>query len=175
LSGAEYLRIARVLGAHGLGGRIKILLVTDVQERFSVGGVVYLRQANEFRRHVVEEFLPYKKNVFLLRLDGIGVREAVDALRGCELFIPREDAEESRHLLGGDEFYYYDVIGCAVYRDGAPFGAVSGIMEAGAGEILVITDGTGREHLVPFVREMVNTDRLPERRIDITPVEGLLE
>jgi ribosomal 30S subunit maturation factor RimM len=48
-------------------------------------------------------------------------------------------------------------------------------MKAGSGEILVITDVSGRTHMVPFVKDMVDVEKLGEGVITIHPVEGLLD
>jgi ribosomal 30S subunit maturation factor RimM len=52
---------------------------------------------------------------------------------------------------------------------------VKDIVSGGAGELLVIAVADGREHLVPFVEAMVDTTRVSSGRIDIDPVEGLLD
>ncbi|MFA5520073.1 MAG: PRC-barrel domain-containing protein, partial [Spirochaetota bacterium] len=55
------------------------------------------------------------------------------------------------------------------------FGKVKDLFEAGAGEILVIENEAKKEVLVPFVESMVNTDRIKDGIIEISPVEGLLD
>ena len=48
-------------------------------------------------------------------------------------------------------------------------------MEAGSGEILLVEDRNGKNHMIPFVESMVNTDRIEDKIIEINPVEGLLD
>ncbi len=170
-----YLRIAKITGAHGLHGRLKIFVISDLIERFDPGNAVYIHYGSSYKEHRVRAFQHQKGRTALLELEGIdGIDEAL-TLKNSEIFILREKAEKSRADLEGNAFYYYDIIGCTVFLEGSIFGTVSDIFEAGAGDILVITDKEGKEVLVPFVGSMVNTEEVRQGKIVITPVEGLLE
>jgi 16S rRNA processing protein RimM len=171
----SHIRIAKIAGAHGLKGRLKIVLISDIAERFSPGNQVYIQEESRYTAYTIREFQPVDGKSALLYLEGIDDRDAALAMRGSELFITRETAEKTRDLLDGDSFYYYDIIGCEVYRDGRHFGRVTNIVSGGAGELLVIADSGGREYLVPFVGAMVDTKEIKAGRIDIDPVEGLLD
>lgn len=171
----EYLRIAIITGAHSLDGGLKVHLVTDNPDRFSPDIPVYMRRKGGYVQYQVEDFTLHKNKIGYLYLAGIMTREEAESLKGFELFIPMEFAEKTRDELDEDTFYYYDIIGCSVYLDGRPFGTVADIMEGGAGEILIVQDADGAEHMVPFVESMVDTERLKEKRIDIHPVEGLFD
>jgi len=48
-------------------------------------------------------------------------------------------------------------------------------MEAGSGEVLIITDETGRDFMVPFVESMVDTRDIRDKKLYLDPVEGLLD
>ncbi len=173
----SYIRIGAVIGAHGLKGRLRVLMFTDIDERFTPGSEIYLRiDGNEYKTVHVSEYSAQKERKCLLLLDEIGDRNRAEALKGSELFITRQKAEESRDdILDSDEFYFYDLVACRVFMDGLLYGKVVGIREGGAGELLEIEDEKGRRHLVPFVEAMVDTDRIREGRLDIHPVEGLLD
>ncbi len=171
----SHIRIAKIAGAHGLKGRLKIALISDIVERFSPGNQVYLEKGPLHTAYTIREFQPVDGKTALLYLSGIDDRDAALAMRGLDLFITREEAERTRDLLDEDSFYYYDIIGCEVYRNERHFGRVMDVVSGGAGELLVILDSDGREHLVPFVGAMVDTKGIKSRRIDIDPVEGLLD
>ena len=171
----EYIRVARIAGPHSLKGGLKIYLVTAIPERFEPGNTVYLKLKDGFKKFTVSEFRPQKDKICLLQLEGINDRNSADLLKGIDVFIDGASAEKFREELEDDAFFYYDIIGCRVIYRGADFGSVNDIMEAGSGEILVIEDLNGRSHMIPFVESMVNTERIDERIIEITPVEGLLD
>ena len=171
----DHVRIAVITGAHGLTGRLKLRITTDIRERFRADATVIVRTVGGEKRYRILDFSDGGKSVGLLSLEGVGDRNAAQALRGSEVLIERDEAERTRGLLGEEDYYYYDIIGCAVYRDGREFGTVADILEAGTGEVLVITDPRGRRYLLPFVEAMVDTSGIRDGRLDISPVEGLFE
>ena len=171
----EYLRIGIITGAHALVGGLKVHLITDNPDRFSPDIPVYLNRKGGFVQYFIEDFSLHKNRTGYLYLKGVLTREEAENLKGLEIFIPREFAENTREDLEEDTYYYYDIIGCSVYLNDQPFGTVSDIMQGGAGEILIVKDSSGKEHMVPFVESMVDTKSLKQKRIDIHPVEGLLE
>jgi 16S rRNA processing protein RimM len=171
----QFLRIGRIIGAHGLHGRLKVLVITDIRERFEIGSCIYLKVREEYRRNRILDFIEQKGRQYLISLEGISDRDAALSLKGIEIFIERDEAEKTRHLLGEDTYYYYDIIGCSVYLESELFGRVTDILEAGAGEVLVVEDSSGKEFLIPFVHSMVDTRELFKRKIYIYPIEGLIE
>ena len=64
-----------------------------------------------------------------------------------------------------DEFYWKDLIGLAVEdQAGTVLGEVSGLMETGANDVIVVRGGSG-EILIPFLRHVVMAVDLERRRI----------
>ncbi len=172
----EYLRIAVITGPHALHGRLKILVVSDNISRFQKGAEVIVKEEKGFVPYKIKECSPVKGKIFLLYLDGVSDRNKAEDLQGAEIFITREEAEKTRdEILEDEEFYYYDLMGCSVYLEGSLFGEVADIIEAGAGEVIVIADTEGKKHMIPFIESMVDTSRIKDQRIDISPVEGLLD
>ncbi|HQO39474.1 MAG TPA: ribosome maturation factor RimM, partial [Spirochaetota bacterium] len=150
-------------------------VITDFPERFETGKLLYIGFEKASRENRVEGLRPMKGRILLLKLEGIDSRNDSDLLKGMDIFIMGSDAESGRDLLDEDSFFYYDLIGCKVYLKGKEFGTVIDIMEAGAGDILVIEDLNSGRVMVPFVESMVDTARLNEKIIDINPVEGLFD
>ena len=171
----DYLRIARITGSHGLHGEVKVYVITDIPERFSVGKALYFGFEKASREYRVEGFRPMKGRILLLKLEGVDTRNDSDLLKGMDIFIKGSEAENGRDLLEENSFFYYDLIGCSVYLKGKEFGTVIDIMEAGAGDILVIESRERGRVMVPFVESMVDTGRVKEKIIDINPVVGLFD
>jgi len=171
----EYIRVARIAGSHSLKGGLKIYTVTEIPERFEPGNTVYLKLNEGYKKFTVSDFRPQKDKMCILQLEGINDRNSADLFKGVDIFIDGASAEKFRTKLEVDAFFYYDIIGCRVLYKGSDFGTVKDIMEAGSGEILVIEDQKGKSYMVPFVESMVNTERIEDKLIEITPVEGLLD
>jgi 16S rRNA processing protein RimM len=95
-------------------------------------------------------------------LEGVADRTAAESLKGMYVGAPRE----SLPVPAEDEFYWGDLIGLAVVtEEGESLGRVSGLIESGAHDVLVVRDeqyGTeaARERLLPFVAKVV-------RRVDV--------
>lgn len=87
-------------------------------------------------------------------LDGIGDRNAAEALKGLRLYVARAALPEADE----DEFYHADLLGLKVVmaEGGAEVGTVRAIIPAGASEVLEIDRGPGEQTLlVPFTRAAV--------------------
>ncbi len=175
MSNDQYLRIGKITGTHGLEGRLKVYIITDELRRFDGSIPVYVNIRGNYKKFNVDEFIPMKSRIGVIRFREVPGREMAQSLNGCEVFIDVQDAENSRKNLDKDTFFYYDIIGCSVYLDGKSFGKVHDIIEAASNDVLVIMSEDGREYMIPFVENMVDTARIRQSRIDITPVEGLLE
>jgi len=171
----DYIRIAVVTGVHGLNGRLKILVISDIRERFEKDKSVFIKFKNSFREFRIINFTESRGTAGLLQLDGINDRDSALSYKGSDVFIKKSEAEKTRSELGKESYYYYDIIGCAVYFRGRLFGTVTDILEAGAGEILIITNDRGKKFMIPFVESMVDTGEIRDSRLNINPVEGLFD
>jgi 16S rRNA processing protein RimM len=171
----QFLRVAIVTGAHGLEGRLKLAVVTDITERFAPGSTLYLKTGNDLVPFESMAFVEQPGKDLLLKLKNINDRDAALSFKGAEVFIAKDEAEETRNLLESNEFYYYDLIGCEVFCSGKKFGNVADIMEVGSSSVLILHDANGKEFMIPFISSMVDTGSVAKRRIDINPIEGLFD
>ncbi len=171
----SYLRIARIIDAHGLRGRLKISVISDNSDRFDEDNELFILENGEYRQYTAADLQPVKGRTALLQLKEVTDRNQAEALKGAEIFITKEQAEQTRDILEEGCFYYFDLIGCSAFMDGRLFAQVSDILEAGSGQILVLKDEKGKEFLLPFTESMVDTSGIREKRIDISPAEGLFD
>ena len=104
----------------------------------------------------------------IAQLDGIDDRDQAALANGIEIGLLRDDLPPPEE----DEFYWEDLIGLdAVDPSGTKFGVVSGLLEAGAHDVLVI-DTPGRtaagkplQVLVPFVERHVGEVDLAKKQV----------
>jgi 16S rRNA processing protein RimM len=170
----DLVRIGRINGPHGLKGFVKVAVISDVDGRFEEGRKVYIGKENSIDEQTVIHFEKHKGRIAIAQFSGINDRYIAENSLGADIFITREEAENSRELLSEGEFYYSDLVGLSVYHKGVLFGEIAEILEGGSGHILRICGTDTKDYLIPFVDEMVDTSRIAEKRIDITPVEGLI-
>jgi 16S rRNA processing protein RimM len=100
----------------------------------------------------------------ILRLSGCDSREAAEALRGSDLFVPRSAAPP----LGEDEFWADELVGCAVVDGDQPIGTVRRLLAYPSCELLEVDRGEGgRDLLVPLVRDAIRAVDVEARVIDV--------
>ena len=136
--------VAIIVGAHGVHGAVKVKSFTQVPEDFSVygpllgaDGQVILTPKNP---------RPVSK-AFTMRSPEIKTREQAMALKGTQLFVPRDVLPEPEE----DEFYYTDLIGLDVKTTtGKRMGQISGVYDFGAGDVLEIQPPKSSENQSSF-------------------------
>jgi 16S rRNA processing protein RimM len=170
------LVVGRVVKAHGVSGEVVVDVRTDDPHgRFAPGTSLRARARDASEKDVVVESMREHGGRLLIRLRGIGSRDAADALRGS-LFIV--DSAELPPIEDPDEFYDHQLEGLTVRTlAGRDVGTVAEVLHTAAGEILAVrpTDGDGPEILVPFVSAMVTAVSLADGVVEIDPPDGLLD
>lgn len=99
----------------------------------------------------------------ILRLSGVSSREAIEALRGEELLLPREDAPE----LDEEEWLVEDLQGCLVVDGEQEVGVVARVLPLPANEVLEVRRDGRADLLVPLVRDAVRVVDVEARVVDV--------
>ena len=147
---ATPVTLAVVVGAHGIGGEVRLKVFADdiaPFTRFNDGALT----AKSMRTGT---------NGTIVRFAEILDRTAAEALRGTELTVPRGALPP----LAEGEYYHADLIGLPVVStDGEPLGVVAEVANFGAGDVIEIERPDGRRFMVAMRPEAVpdwNDDRL---------------
>jgi 16S rRNA processing protein RimM len=166
-AGPRYLVIGRVVRPWGTQGEVKVEIMTDFPDRFSLLRKVYLGpKAVPF---VLEGFRLHK-GAALLKLEGCHDRATVEKLRGQLVQIPIEEAMP----LDQDEYYEYQIVGLAVWTVGGEYlGTVDEVVFTGSNEVYVVR-GEGREILIPAIEDVVLEINLDQGRLMVELMEGLI-
>lgn len=168
------LVIGRIAKAHGVTGEVVVDVRTDDPEaRFAPGSVLRGRKprGGPERSFVIETVREHAGRL-LVRLNGIGDRNAADELRGTLFLV---ESGNLPPIEDPDEFYDHQLEGLAVRTvAGEAVGTVTEVLHTAAGELLSIKTPEGTELLVPFVSAIVTAVSLAEGTVDIDPPEGLL-
>ena len=151
----ERLAVARVLGAKGLAGSVRIEALTDHPERLTAGESVWVEDEADARTILEAGF---GGRVPVLRLEGVSDRAAAERLVGRYLEAPA-------NALPPDTYYWHQLIGlAAVDEAGAELGHVVEIFRAGENEVYRI-EGPSGELLIPALRDVVRSIDLAARRM----------
>ena len=154
-----------MIGAQGLKGAVKVKLFTETPEALVKYGP--LRDARG-KSYEVIAFRPGKAGEAVISFAGIADRNAADALKGVELFVPRAALPETAE----EEFYHADLIGLETQdSEGRVLGKVAAIHNYGAGDVMEISRPDGDSILLAFTRETVPTIDIPGGRIVVAVPE----
>jgi 16S rRNA processing protein RimM len=170
------LVVGRVIKAHGVTGEMVVEVRTDDPEgRFVPGAALRGRpgRGGGAERDFVIESVRAHGDRLLVRLEGVGDRNAADALRGTLFLV---DSGSLPPIDDPDEFYDHQLEGMTVTTaEGRIVGTVTEVLHTAAGELLAVRDAEGGEVLVPFVSAIVVSVSLADQAVVIDPPEGLLE
>jgi 16S rRNA processing protein RimM len=145
------IRVARVAGAFGVKGEVRISAFTE-DPKTLLDHKILLKADGSPGLTLISGRA--QKDNLIARVEGIDSPEAADALRGLQLYIPRDALPEPDE----DEFYLSDLIGlAAVSPTGVELGRVKAVRDFGAGDILEIQPASGASWWVAFTKEAVPT------------------
>jgi 16S rRNA processing protein RimM len=153
------LTLARVLGAKGLRGGVRIELLTDWPEHLGTGAEVFPEGSDA---PLVIERVETGGRVPVLYFEGHPSRESVEPLFGTYLEAPARALEEG-------SYYWSELIGLRVEEpDGSVVGEVAEIFRAGGNEVYRVVGPRG-ERLIPALRAVILEIDLPGGRMVVTP------
>ena len=168
---SELVVIARAVKPRGLKGEIVAELLTDFPERFEdVDELVLVSPQGERTTKRLEDYW-FQNDRVVLKIFGYDDVDAAKALVGCEFAVP----ESERVPLPADHYYDWELEGCTVTAGVENIGQVKSVLRTGGAEILVVTDNSGKERLIPLAEPIVVEVDPVRKTIVVDPPEGLLD
>ncbi len=169
--------LARVLRPHGRAGEVAAEILTDFPERLLVLREAYLWDgARPPRRVAVRSCWLSRRRTpqAIFHFAGCDSIEDARRLTGLEVQVPLAERAE----LPARRYYVTDLIGCAVWEQGAaaPLGTVRDVIMTGAetaGTPLLALETSRGELLVPLADEICRIVDVALRRIEVVLPEGL--
>ena len=158
--------IGRVAGAFGVRGEVRITAFGD-----DPMALLIYRDLKKKDGSPAFTLLSGRaaKGELIAKTAPLLVKEAIDALRGLELYVDRNQLPPPDE----DEFYLTDLIGLrAEMPEGEVLGMVKSVQNFGAGDILEIQPEVGEAFYLPFTRDAVPEVRIGDGLIVVVrPVE----
>jgi 16S rRNA processing protein RimM len=132
---------------------------------------VLLEQHGTRRTCRIVSAAPHGAGLLLVGFDGVSDRTAAEGLTGARILVPTADLPPP----SDDEFYWHEVLGFAVVTvDGRALGELVETFSTGLNDVWVVR-GSGGEHLIPVIADVVRAIDRAARRIVIEPIPGLLD
>ena len=165
----RFLVIGKILRAHGVRGEVRVLLHTDLPERFTWLKEVYVGEHDPTL--IAVEGVRFHKEFVLVKLAGYDFRDQIDAIKGELLLVPREDAIP----LAEDEYFLFQLVGLDVYADdGEHLGQLQDVIETGANNVFVVQRDGAKDILLPDTEEVVVDIDFDNGRLTVHLLPGLL-
>lgn|SRR5690625_113671 len=169
---SKLFNVGKIVNTHGIKGEVKVIKMTDNEQRFKVGEILFL----ELDKNKIMSLTILKerrhKNHLLLQFEEITSLTEAEKLKGKLLKVK----EEQLPALPDNEFYIYEIINCDVFTtDERYIGKITEVFKTGANDVWEITAEDGKEHLIPFIADVVKEVHPKEKKVIIELMEGLLE
>jgi 16S rRNA processing protein RimM len=168
----DLIIVARAVRTRGLKGELVADVLTDFPERFEhVSELTGVGSSGERKQLELESYW-FQKDRMVLKFAGYDSIESAKALVGYQFGLP----EGERVQLSQDEFYDWELEGCAVENKlGSVVGKVREVMRTGGVELLVVENEARREMLIPMAQSIIVEIDKSRKKILIDPPEGLLD
>lgn len=165
----DYLRIGVLTSPHGVKGEISVYPTSEDLDRYSDLTDCFLLIKGEMKPVKVTG-CKYKKNMPVLKFEGIDDRDAIEALRGTELYVDREHALD----LDEGEYYLADIMGFKVSADNVIIGNIEDYFENAADQtIFVVKCNDGTTKYIPDIEEFVLDVNMEEEIVYVKLIKGM--
>jgi 16S rRNA processing protein RimM len=169
----KMFNVGKVVNTHGIKGEVRVIRITDFEERFDPGSKLFWVSKNgdetlslEVNAHRMH------KNFHLLQFKGYTSINDVEKLKEGLLKV----SEEQLTPLEEGEFYYHQIIGMQVVTtDGEKLGKIKEILSPGANDVWVVQRKGKKDLLIPYIEDVVKEVNMDNETITIEPMEGLID
>ncbi len=166
----EFLLIGEIVAPFGMRGQVKVRSYTDRVDHLR-RRIRFVYLSPEWQQVPLKNVIEHKPGMLVMTLSGVTKREQAEDLRGTEVAIRRQEAAP----LDEDEYFIHQLYGLTVVNEaGETLGRVREVMETGANEVLVVQREGQADALIPMIRDVVQELDMPNQRVVIRPLEGLL-
>ena len=111
---------------------------------------------------------------FIVKLKNIDSKEEITPLKEMGIYI---DPKYINKKADKNSFNASEIIGCTVVNNPnrKKLGVITDIMNLPANDIWVLSTENGEEIYIPAIKDVIKKISLKEKKIYITPIEGLLD
>lgn len=155
-----YLLLGEIVRPQGIRGEVKVRHYTDDPARFHGLRHVFVEKKGAYVPLALTGCRVQKDDVFL-SVEGVGDRNAAEALRGTKLYIDRAHARP----LGQDQVFIADILGATAYdTQGQEVGTLVEVLTPGGVDVFVFTTPRGKL-MVPALKAVLLTLDAEQGRI----------
>lgn len=166
----RYLEVGEIVSTHGIKGELKVKIITDNLERFKKNNKLYLGDNKEI---VTINSSRTHQGMMLITINNLTNINDVLGYVNKMLYIDRDEE------IDKDAIYFDDLIDCKIIVNDNEVGVVKDVYDLPQGPLLEVKlneCNNGKEviKLVPYVSEFIKETDIENKKIIVTPIEGLL-
>ncbi len=165
----ELLEIGKIVKAHGLKGRVKVLSYLESGELLRSLDEVYIGQQNGNNVRFCLRDFQVKGKCFYLEMEGVESIDQAEALLGLPVLVSVDRLEP----LEEGQYYWQQLMGLEVITEEGLFvGKIAEIFPTGSNDVFVCRGGE-KEVLLPAIEEVVLNIDLGKGMMTVRILEGL--
>lgn len=169
---SKFISVGKILNFHGIQGEAKVGFSKNQQDFFCSLTEVFIKEKDDYLSLKINN-VRIHKNFAIVKFDGINSIDELLKYKGCLLFVEEQTIRES---LDEDEFLIDELVGMSVVdSDGNNLGFVIGVSNNGASDLLSVKTKSQNISLIPFVKAIVTSVSLKDKKVVINNIEGLLQ
>ncbi|MBA4249460.1 MAG: 16S rRNA processing protein RimM [Candidatus Puniceispirillum sp.] len=158
----QLIKALRIQSAHGIHGYVNVLSYFEDKALLNRGTPLFEKDQKPFLKITKIKYL--NKNSYHVLFEGLANRDMAEALKGTELFIPRDYLPKTN----ADEFYHEDLKECTIYNtNNEECGKVIAIYNYGAGDFFEIKLPNLQIATLPFNKDSVIEILIEDKKIII--------
>ncbi len=166
--------IGKIYQAYSLKGEMKVFFEAFFIEFIDQLEVIFLKDKQDgFLPYFVETVVIRNDMTFILKLEGIDVKEQATELSNKEIFVDRTPFEELEEAFEESNYWDY-IIGFEALDGDKNIGKVDEILYMGEQDLAQIIQNE-KEHLIPLHDDFIIEVNEDAQRIIFELPEGLLE
>ena len=160
----QFLECGKIVNTHGIRGEVKIQPWCDSPE--------FLKKFKTL--HIGDDAFTVKssrvhKDCVIVLFDGVNDVNDAMRLKNRVVCINRDDA----HLPKGS-WFIQDIIGLPVFDENrGEIGVLTEVMDMPSGNVYVVRESDGEEHLIPGVPDFIKNIDPENGRITVALIEGM--
>lgn len=168
----EQVSVGKILNFHGLQGEAKVGFSKNQQELLTKLKAVCIKKDDAYVKFEIIS-VRFNKTFALIKFKGINSINDLMPYKGCLLFVDKSAVKDN---LDEDEFLIEELTGLDVFDlEGKNIGVVVGVSNNGVNDLISVKSNTKKISMVPFVKELVPSVDIKDKKITINNIEGLIE
>lgn len=166
----NFISIGKILNFHGVKGEAKLGYSKNREDFLAKLKKVYMFVDNEYQDFDIEH-IKFTPKCAIIKFKNIDSLNDILSFKGNLVFV---DESAAREHLEEDEYLIDELVGLDIYDNDKKVGSVVGVSNNGANDLLSVKTTNKNICLVPFVKALILSVNIEDRRIQINNIEGLL-